>query len=198
MTSTLTSLLGQLTGSDLGGLSAALGTDDRQTQAAVAAALPLLLKGLARNTATEDGASSLRRALEKDHDGSVLDNLGGFLSKPDLADGDGILKHVLGDRRQVIETGVSSSSGLDISKVGPLLATLAPLVLGALGRKQRADALDDRGLADMLGAETQAMEAAVPELGGLGRLFDKDGDGSVADDIAGIGAGLLGKLLGGR
>ena len=188
MPSPITSLIDQLTGAQIGALSGKLGADASQTSAAVAAALPVLLAGLTRNAATEQGAGSLRQALAKDHDGSVLDDLPGFIGKSDTSDGDGILKHVLGNQRKAIETGVSSSSGLDISKVGPLLATLAPIVLGAVGRRQRADSLDDRGLADMLGAENKALQARAPELGGLARLLDQDGDGSVADDLAGIGA----------
>ena len=39
---------------------------------------------------------------------------------------------------------------------------------------------------------------AAPELGGLAGLLDQDGDGSVVDDLTGLGGGLLGKLLGGR
>jgi hypothetical protein len=191
-------LLEQLTGEQLGALTEALGTDSRQTQAAIAAALPMLLKGLARNASAGDGASSLGRALARDHDGSLLDDLGGFLRQPDLAEGDGILRHVLGDRQKAIEAGVSTSSGLNIAKVGPLLATLAPILLGALGRRQRSESLDDRGLADLLGLESQAVEAAAPELGGLTQLLDRDGDGSVSDDVATMGADLLGKLLGRR
>ncbi|MDH3734333.1 MAG: DUF937 domain-containing protein [Gemmatimonadota bacterium] len=198
MSLNLEALLGQLTGEQLDTLSGSLGSDRGQTQAAVAAAMPLLFEGLARNASNADGAASLHGALAKDHDGSILDNLGGFLRKPDTADGDGILKHILGDRRTAIESGVSSSSGLDLSKVGPLLSTLAPILLGALGRKQRADSLDTGGLSDLLGRERQGLQKRAPELAGLAGLLDRDGDGQVADDLAGLGGGLLGKLLGGR
>lgn len=198
MSDLLGTLLQQLSGEELETLSTTLGTDRAQTSSALAAALPLLLQGLANNAASQDGAASLHGALLNDHDGSVLDNLGGFLKDPDTSDGEGILGHILGDRRQAIESGVSSSSGLDMAKVGPLLATLAPLLLGALGRKQRAESLDTGGLADLLGRERSSLERKAPELGGLSVLLDRDGDGQVADDLAGLGTGLLGKLLGGR
>jgi hypothetical protein len=35
-------------------------------------------------------------------------------------------------------------------------------------------------------------------MGLVGQLLDSDGDGQVADDLAKIGVGLLGKFLGGK
>jgi hypothetical protein len=198
MSSTLSSLLEQLTGDSLGPLSRQLGADRASTQAALGTALPLLFQGLARNASQPDGAASLHGALERDHDGSVLDDLSGFLGRPDTDDGNGILGHILGDRRSAVEHGVSSSSGLDISKVTQLMAMLAPLVMGAIGRQQRTGQLDQGGLTDWLGSEQRQAAEAAPELGGLAQLLDADNDGSIADDLAGLGKGLLGSLLGGR
>jgi hypothetical protein len=191
-------LLEQLTGDSLGPLSRQLGADRSSTQAAVGATLPLLFQGLARNATQPEGAASLHRALERDHDGSVLDDLGGFLGQPNTDDGNGILGHILGDRRSAVEQGVAKSSGLDVSKVTQLMAVVAPLVMGALGRQKRERQLDQGGLTDLLGAEHRQAAAAAPELGGLAKLLDADNDGSIADDLAGLGKGLLGSLLGGR
>jgi hypothetical protein len=198
MSSTLSMLLEQLTGDSLGPLSRQLGADRSSTQAAIGAALPLLFQGLARNASKPDGAALLHRALERDHDGNVLDDLGGFLRQPKTDDGNGILGHVLGDRRAPVEQGIAKSSGLDASKVTQLLTMVAPLVMGALGRQQRQGQLDQGGLADLLGREQRKATEAAPELGGLARLLDSDNDGSIADDLAGLGKGLLGSLLGGR
>ena len=49
-----------------------IGADRQQTQTAIGAALPALLTGLNRNTNAAGGAQNLDRALEKDHDGSLL------------------------------------------------------------------------------------------------------------------------------
>jgi hypothetical protein len=73
------------------------------------------------------------------------------------------------------------------------LSMLAPLVMGALGKAQREGKLDPGALAGMLGAERQkASDAAPGVMGMLGRFLDRDGDGSVMDDIG----GMLGKLGG--
>ena len=167
------------------------------TSKAMSAAMPALLGALARNASSGSGAEALASALSRDHDGGILDDLTGFLGKGDTSAGDGILGHVLGANRDNVAAGVSRSSGLDVSAVQKLLPMLAPVVLGMLGREQRAQSLDASGLASMLGQESRADERAAPGL--VSSLLDADGDGSVLDDVARIGSGLLGGLLkGGR
>jgi hypothetical protein len=179
-------------------LSGQLGADQESTKNALGAALPLLMGALARNSGDQNGAAALDRALDK-HDGGILDDLDGFLQKPDVDDGNGILRHMLGNKRGNVEAGVSRASGLDASMVTKLLPMLAPVVLGALGRQKRQNNLNADGLASMLGTERQQMERANPAMGMLQGLLDQDGDGSVADDILGkVGKGLLGGLFGGR
>jgi hypothetical protein len=164
-------MLAQQLGSDqrLSKLGGRLGADAGATKTAVGAALPVLLGALARNSAQPQGADGLDRALGK-HDGSVLDDLDGFLDRPDVDDGDGILGHVLGPKRNAVEAGVGRASGLDPSMV----------------------------LAGLLGTEQQRMERSNPAMGMLGSLLDQDDDGNVMDDIANMGKGLLGGLFGGR
>jgi hypothetical protein len=182
-------------GDNLGKLSGQLGADSGATSQAVGAALPMLLGALASNTNKSGGADSLNRALDK-HDGSVMDNLGSFLDAPDTKDGDGILGHVLGGKRQAMESGVSGASGLDASMVSKLLPMLAPVVMGALGQQRRKQSLDAAGVAGLLGNERQEMEKANPAFGMIGKLLDQDGDGSMVDDVAGmVGKGLLGGLF---
>ena len=84
-------------------------------------------------------------------------------------------------------------AGIDPAKAGMLLSMLAPLVMGALGKAQRDGKLDPGGLAGMLGGEQQrAADAAPGVMGMLGKFLDRDGDGSVMDDIG----GMLGKTFG--
>jgi hypothetical protein len=198
MASVLEMLTQQLgTDQSVGKLSGQLGADSGATRNAVGAALPVILGALARNTKQQDGAAALDRALSK-HDGSVLDNLDNFLDAPDTNDGNGILRHVLGNKRGNVEAGVSKVSGMDAAMVTKLLPMLAPVVIGALGRQKRQQGLDAGGLAAMLGTERQSMERSNPAAGMLGKLLDQDGDGAVLDDVAKIGKGLLGGLFGRR
>ena len=171
-----------------------VGADPGATSAGIAAALPVLLAGLNRNASNPSGAEALHSALAKDHDGGILDDLGGFLGNAQAGPGAGILKHVLGDRKEIATEAVGRASGLDKQQVMTLLVTLAPLVLGAMGRAQRQQQLDSNGLASMLGAENARQAQAAPDLMGMAsQLFDKNADGSILDDVMrGVG-GLLGR-----
>jgi hypothetical protein len=192
----LTGLLGEaLNSNTIGQISQQIGADESTTSNAIQAALPMLLGGLASNSATEEGAASLAGALDRDHDGSILDDLGGLLSNPSLLGaGAGILGHVFGGRQEAVEQGVSQASGLDMSKVGPLLMLLAPIVMGALGRTQRETGIGAGDLAGLLGGAAQQMGSGSGLMGVLSSVLDRDHDGSAIDDVA----GMLGGLLGGR
>jgi len=196
MATILETLAAQLGGTSAQNLARTVGADPAATQKALGAALPFLLSALAKNAATPQGAEALHQALAKDHDGAVLDNLGTALAQPDARTGDGILRHVLGDRRTAVETGIGKASGLDARSVSTMLTALAPVVMGMLGRTQRQQGLDTSALSKMLQGEQQ--RAAAPALGGLAKLLDADGDGQVMDDIAKVGGGLLGGLFGKR
>ena len=198
MPSVLDMLKGQIGGSTLSQVSQRLGANQGQIQQAIGAALPVLLAALARNAAKPQGATALHEALVNDHDGSVLNNLTGVVSRSDLSDGNAILGHVLGDRRGAVETGVSKLSGLGGQQVTQLLAVLAPVVMGALGKMQRQQNLDPSGLATALAGERQGLDKVLPNLGGLAGLLDADGDGQILDDVIGKVTGALGGLFGGK
>ena len=215
-------LSSQLSGGALEQLGGQIGADREQTEAALSAAIPVLVGGLARNAVSSpDGAASLAKALERDHDGSVLDNLPGLLgsltgggggglgdligaatgmlggSGAKTLDGGAILGHILGGRKDTVESGIAKASGLDASKVAKLLPLLAPIVMGALGKMKRQQNLDAGGLAGMLGQEQQKLQkSGSGALGGLLGMLDADNDGSVIDDLAKLGGkGLLGRLF---
>lgn len=165
----------------------------------VPAALGTLMGALANNSSGGGGAEALHSALARDHDGSVLDDLSGYLSASSPGSGAGILKHVLGGRRSQVEVGLGQQLGVDAGSAGQLLTMLAPLVMGALGKARRSGNLDPGGLASMLGGERSHIERRAPEgIGLLGNLIDADGDGQVADDVAKIGGSLLSRLFGRR
>jgi len=195
MADVMGTLLGMMGGNTTREIGRQLGADDSTTQTAISAALPLLLGALARNSSTADGADALHGALARDHDGSLLDDVGGFLGQAQSGPGAAILKHVLGSRQPVAEQAVAKASGMDAGSAGKLLVALAPVVLAALGRAQRQGQLDPSGLAGMLGQESAGLSRSSPDLmGAVTRLLDQDNDGSVVDELGGI----VGKLFGGR
>jgi hypothetical protein len=190
----LTGLLNDaLSGDTVSQISQTIGADEGTTANAIQAALPLLVGGLARNAQSEEGASSLLNALN-DHDGSILDNIGGFIAGAagGNSEGAGILGHVFGGQQGHVEQGVSAASGLDTSKVGPLLMMLAPIVMGALGRhNQQQGGLDIGSLAGLLGGAHSQMSSGSPIMDVLGGLLDRNHDGSAVDDVIGMAGRLF-------
>jgi len=177
-------------------MSSALGADPATTSAAISTALPALLGGLSRNASRPDGAASLDQALNA-HDGSILDNLGGLLGGG--AGGGGgiggaILGHIFGRKRDAVEAGVSRSSGLDAGQVAQLLAMLAPIVMGVLGRMKRQQGVDATTLPNIL--EQGSPAAAASEGFDLRSILDSDNDGDVTDDLGRLGKSVLGGLFG--
>lgn len=189
MSSLTQMLIGQLGDSGLESLGETLGANPQATKTAAAAALPLLFSAMAKNASSREGAEALDRALERDHDGSILDGITGAITQANQKDGDGILGHVFGGRRGDAEAGIAAASGLDKAQSAKMMATLAPLVMGALAKQKKSRGLDASGLSEMLNGERGETK---DQLGGLAALLDRDGDGSVADDVL----GGIGKLFG--
>jgi hypothetical protein len=197
--SSIFDLLGQHLGDDtVAEISRQAGTSVGATRSVVETAVPMLVSALARNASSGE-AQSILGALTRDHDGSLLDDLGSFLGGGNFSLGDGILGHVLGRKRDAVESTLGRSSGLDGAQVARILALLAPIVMAALGKLQRRRDLDAGGLSDLLEKEqTRATEVAPDLMSSLGSLLDRDGDGSMLDDLAASGIGVLGSLLGGK
>lgn len=172
-----------------------LGSGAQATERALAAALPVLVIALARNAASAEGARSLLAALDRDHDGSILDDLPGALAGVPSGSGDGIVRHILGLRRGAVEVQISRQAGLDAGSVGRLLATIAPVVMGALGRARRRGGWTAPYLARGLGVECARAEEAVPgSVGLLEEFLEADAERETGDDVTQIGARVLHRL----
>jgi hypothetical protein len=193
MDNILEGLMGQLGGSGaVGQIAEQLGVDEGTAQNGIQAALPILLGALARNAQTEVGAEALHNAVANDHDGSVLDNVGGAISSYQDGPGAAILGHMLGGQSNAISGLVSQQLGG--ANGGALLQMLAPLVMGYLGQQKQQQGLDVAGLAGMLlggGGQQQAQPAASGLMGMVGQLLDQNHDGSPVDDIIGLAGRFL-------
>ena len=192
MPSILDTLNAALGDNAIGQISQQLGSDPAATSSAVSAALPVLISALAKNSSSPGGADALQAALQR-HDGGVLDDLGShFGGAGTMEDGSAILGKVLGGRQTAVQQTLGQTSGLGSQATGQLLAMLAPVVLGALGRHSREQGLDGRVLAAALGsAQAQATSNNAP-LGSLvTQLLDSNHDGSVLDDVAKLAGGWL-------
>lgn len=182
----------QIAGAVAGQLASRLGVSEGTARTAVQLAVPLVVAALARNASQPQGAQDLHEAVTQDHDGSILDNLMGYVSNPQEANGSGILGHVLGAQRPAVENNLAQATGLDPNAAGSLLEIVAPLVMGAVGREQQQNGLDPQGLSQYLGEQQQQAESANPDLmGSLSSMLDSNRDGSVVDDLSRIAGGFF-------
>lgn len=188
--SILDSITQHLDPATIGSIAGKLGIDPEKAKSAVASALPTIVGALAKNTQKEEGAASLDKALGK-HDGSVLEQL--QAAAPSIAEhGQKILGHIWGPKKAVAEGAVAEKSGLPVADVAALLGTLAPIVMGVIGKKKKDENLDAAGVASALQADA---DKAKTQSSGLLAKLDADGDGNVLDDIAAHGGNVLGALF---
>lgn len=175
--------------------------DKEKTSVAASGAFTVLLDALQRNAAKDDkGVASLDKALEKDHDGSVLDDLMGYVSgqgsfSDRTTNGAGILNHVLGNKQSGVMDILGKMAGLDKSTSSDLLIKMAPIVMGALGKQKRNQNLDGGGLVDILTRSVEPQRKDSQFGGLLNAVLDQDGDGDVKDDLLNMGMKALGGLF---
>jgi hypothetical protein len=178
--------------------------DKGQANTAIDGILATILNGVSQNASTPEGQAGLQNALENDHDGSILDDLGGFLSgavkpaNPKTANGEGILNHILGENKGNAAESISKASGIDTASIMKMMATLAPVVLGMLGKaKAQPQVQENGGLFDFIKGATQTVNQQPTTQSIFTKLLDKDGDGSIIDDIASMGIkSIFGKFMG--
>jgi hypothetical protein len=180
--------------------------DKDQAQSAVEGGFTTLLNAISQNVATPSGAAGLAGALERDHDGSIMDDIAGFLGGTRQADntkmlnGPGILKHLLGGNQNQVVEMLGQATGLHKSQAGQMLMSLAPVVMGMLGRQKKVNNLDERSLADLVTRGTENFNRQSPTNTSLiTKMLDRDGDGSAMDDILNFGAkALFGSIFKGK
>jgi hypothetical protein len=196
MSNLIETLANQLGGQNLSALSKQLGTDENKTSDALGLALPSIIAALQKNASSQEGATALKNAIDRDHDGSLLSNVAGYLqgsNQAQLPQADRMLDHLFGAKRNRVESGISNATGLDSATSGKLMKILAPMVLGAIGKQTRAEKMDAGGLTSWLTKQTQSAEQSSAKSSSLiGRLLDQDGDGDFDfGDVAKLGMNLL-------
>ncbi|HNU76816.1 MAG: DUF937 domain-containing protein [Prolixibacteraceae bacterium] len=196
MDNILDSILSQIDKNTLEVIGQQANISPDKAQNALKSAIPILMSALARNSSTPEGASALQNAVAKDHDGSLLDNLGALLGKKEVIDdGAGILKHILGNKQGNVEQYLSKNSGLDSAAIAKILKMAAPIVMGYLGKKSNAGS-NTGIIGDLLNSylNTQTKKSRKSQ-GMINQILDRDGDGNIMDDIGELGISFLGKML---
>ncbi|PQA92243.1 hypothetical protein SAMN05421796_10779 [Chryseobacterium piscicola] len=189
------------------------GVSKTQILALLAVAAPLVISYLRNKSQDAKEAEALNNALDKDHDGSILDDV----SQADARQNEGgsILSHIFGNEKNTFENNLSQNTGISIDKIGPILAMLAPVIMGYIGKEKQQSNVGAGGLGDLLGgilgnAQNQAQGQNDPlsnilgsVLGGSGAQSSAGGLGDILGSVLGgagnnkQGGGGLGDLLGG-
>lgn len=212
MSNQFTDILDQYLGDDnfIDNLSQQIGGAEReQTRSAANGIVAAMSSAMTKTAATPQGASGLLSMLDKDGDGSIIDDVMEMVSGGGgqaggqagglMQNGAGIVNALLGGKQGGIIEMISKMSGLNSQKTGSLMSMLAPIVLSALtkssGGKQQGG-FDIGSIIGMLQG-TQRKTSGNPAVDMIGQFLDKDGDGDFTDDLmGGIGGGLLGGLFG--
>lgn len=155
------------------GLAVGLAPDE--TQSALAALIPALAGGLHRNASQPSGLDALVSALTSGGHTQYLDNPAALGQQGTVSDGNRILGHILGskDTSRAVAAQASARTGIGAEVLKKLLPIAATMVMSSLA-KQRT---------------SQSHPAASAGSGGLldmlSPMLDRDGDGSIVDDLLG-------------
>ncbi|AZB09843.1 DUF937 domain-containing protein [Chryseobacterium sp. G0162] len=191
------------------------GINRNQVIALLAVATPLIISYLRNKSQDAKEAEALNSALDKDHNGSILNDPSQIEARQ--AEGGSILDHIFGGQKSTVENQLSQNTGISIDKIGPILAMLAPVVMGYIGQQKQQSNVGAGGLGDLLGgilgnASNQAQAQQSNPLNDiLGSVLGNNGQaqssGNPLNDILGSvlggggnqqqqGGGGLGSILG--
>jgi hypothetical protein len=167
----------QSTGGDesVGQLASAVGLGSSDTSKLVESLAPSLMRGLQKNTASDDGLAGLRRALETGGHDRYINDPSLMRSDDTRVDGNKILGHIFGskDVSRNVAAAAAEDTGIDAGLIKKALPLIASLAMGAMAKKSSAGR--------DLGASVES-----GGLGPLGDLIGLGGSKSGLDDILGM------------
>ena len=136
---------------------------------------PALMRGLQKNTASDDGIAGLRRALETGGHDRYIDNPELLAAEETRADGNNILGHIFGskDVSRNVAAAASKDTGIDANLIKKALPLLATLAMGAMSKKTS-------------GGRDLGTSAQSGGLGSLGDLIGAVSGKGGLDDILGM------------
>lgn len=183
-------------------IAAKLNVSPDVAKAAVEQGGAVLLGGLAKNAASDEGSAAIRNALKK-HEGKAGAST---VDEVDQADGEKIVTHVLGDQKQEVTSKLNSSdktAGIDFGKLLPILA---PIIMGLIANKNKEKsttpdgAESGGGIGDLIGGLIGGGDKGGSG-GGIGDLLGGILGGGSSSGGSGGGidlGGIIGNIFGGK
>lgn len=179
----LQDVLGDMNEEVLSAMAAKAGLNVTQTRSAMGEVVPAIFGGLAKNTKKKAGLSALFNALKKDHDGSVLDQMGEVVEDPERFKASKILGHIFGSKQDALTDMIGKDLGADKGAVGGLMAMAAPMIMGQLGKSLQKYGLSEYDLKKLLAIARSDSKKEGKAQAIVIAFLDKDGDGDVKDDL---------------
>jgi hypothetical protein len=173
-------------GSALQQLSRSFGLDQDQTTSALSSLVPALGAGLARNASQAGGLDALLGALSSRRHESYIDNPEILGSGDTIADGNGILGHILGSKEvsRGVAHNAAAQTGISAEVLKKMLPVVATMVMGMLSKQNTGAALQNSG------ADAAPGGGLMDILGGF---LDANRDGSMLDDVLGMASKMFNK-----
>ena len=186
-----------LTGGALNALAKKTGLTARQLKKLIPLAIPLLISMLTKNASNQEGLTSLLGALTQHTNKKPMQVQ---VAEADTEDGDKIIGHILGGKKDDSVISLANQSGLSQQQVSGVLNNIAPALLSGLsaatatgsnsGKVDLSDGLDLSDVMAMLGG-------SKPKPAGLfGGLFSSKPKEEKDENLN--GSALLQLLLSGR
>lgn len=170
-------------GSAVRQLGSQVGLGEAETASALSALVPALAAGFQRNVQTPDGLAGLVSALSAGNHQRYIDNPAALADQATVADGNGILSHVLGGKAvsREVASQAAAQTGISADVLKRMLPLAASLMMGAFSQRKSAGG----SLAGSVGGGG-LMDLLTP-------LVDQNRDGSILDDVSGIVGRVLGR-----
>lgn len=182
----LEAMLGAQGGGATQQLARQFGLDERQVSSALGALVPALAAGFQSNMSRTQGLDGLLSALSGGGHRRYVDDVGTLGAADTVADGNGILGHVFGDKevsREVARTA-SAQSGLGEGVLKAMLPVVAAMMMGTMAKRMAEPAVARAGVG--MGGSAAAGPGGASLLSLLAPVLDSNRNGTIVDDVLGM------------
>jgi OmpA-OmpF porin, OOP family len=150
------------------------GESEAATREAMQSGVASVFVGLTNMVSTSEGASTLGNLIRKPAFGKLLNNVsspfsGGSETSSLMDSGYNLLRGIFGDRTRSVANLLAGFSGISSSSSGRLMAMLAPLSIGVLGKHAADRGLNAAEVANALVGQRDEFAAAAPA--GLSKML---------------------------
>jgi hypothetical protein len=155
------------------------GLDDGQVSSALSALVPALAAGLQRNMSSPQGLDGLMSALGGGQHQRYVDDASALTHPDTIADGNGILGHILGskDVSRQVASRAAAQTGIGEGVLKNMLPVVAAMMMGTMSKQ----AVPQAGV-----PQAGVTSSGDTLLGMLTPMLDSNRDGSMIDDVIGI------------